>query len=188
MTLADRFFLDAEAIGVASNDSIHRSYQHFVGFFAALREYTEREVVIGAYFTYGWMPTMLNLRGDLRETVGLLNKVRKEGCRLTHDEMMTIARNVNSSMVGTSKLLHFVRPDVHAIWDSRVYRYLHQKKPYTYRLEAPETYGGYLDQLAELQKDERFGTLKQRLEQEIGYEVSQNRIGEYVMYCCGAPG
>lgn len=182
MTLSDRFFRDAELTVADGSDSIHRSYRHFVGYFADREDLTEREVVIGSFFTYGWMPTMLDLRGDLHDTIELLKRVKIQGCRLSTDEIKTIASNVNGSVVGTSKLLHFIRPDVHAIWDSRVYRYLHQEKPYIYRLEAPDAYGGYLDRLAELRQDARFDQLKRRLEAEIGYGVSHNRIGEYVMY------
>lgn len=183
---SDRFFQDAALTDVDGSDSLHRSYPHFVGYFDDREELTERDVVIGAYFTYGWMPRMLDLRGTLGATIKLLNGLKTEGCRLTTDEIETIASNVNGSVVGTSKLLHFIRPDVHAIWDSRVYRYLYQKEPYSYRLEAANVYNGYLDLLAYLREDNRFGDLKVQLEDQIGYQVSDNRIGEYVMYYHGA--
>lgn len=114
MILADRFFRDAARTSANGNASIHRSYQHFIEFFADRVELTEREIVIGCFFTYGWMPTILDLRGDLRNTIELVNRVKIDGCRLTTEELMTIASNVNGSVVGTSKLLHFIRPDIHA--------------------------------------------------------------------------
>lgn len=186
MTVSDKFFQDANNTRAESSDPFHRSYQHFVGYFADREELVERDLVIGCYFSYGWMPTMLELRGDLRATIELTNRVKSQGCRLTNEEIKEVASNVNGSIVGTSKLLHFIRPDVHAIWDTRVYRYLHQKNPYHYRVQKLEAYGGYLEYLAELHQDKRFDALKKRLEKEIGYEVSHNRIGEYVMYQHGA--
>jgi len=186
MKFADRFFHDGDTTAVEQGDSLHRSYQHFVTFFAERSEVTESDLVIGSYFTYGWMPTMLDLRGDLKNTLELVNRVKLDGCRLSSKELMTIALNINGSVVGASKLLHFVRPDIHAIWDSRVYRYLHQKEPHTYRLQKPDAYNEYLDDLQRLQGDCRFPKLKARLKTGIGYEVTDNRISEHVMYYHGS--
>jgi hypothetical protein len=186
MNLADKFFRDGEAITASKDHSIHRSYQHFISFYAQKDSLTEHDIVIGAFFTYGWMPTMLDLRGDLRSTIEILNRVKADGIRPTTKEIKSIAANINGSVVGTSKLMHFIRPDVHAIWDSRVYRYLHQKRPYIYRLEAPDIYAGYLDLIVRLSQDTRFPSLKKNLETQIGYEVSDNRVAEYVMYHHGA--
>lgn len=186
MNLAGKFFRDGETTIASRDYSIHRSYRHFISFYATKNVLTEHDIVIGAFFTYGWMPTMLDLRGDLTSTIEILNRVKADGIRPTTKEIKSIAANINGSVVGASKLMHFIRPDVHAIWDSRVYRYLHQKRPYIYRLEAPDIYAGYLDQISRLAQDSRFPSVKKSLESQIGYEVSDNRVAEYVMYHHGA--
>ena len=186
MCLANRFFQDAEGVTPDPNSSIHRSYRHFVAFFRERETLTEHDLIIACHFTYGWMPTMLDLRGDLASSLELVNRVKENGYRPNREEIEVLADNINGSVVGTSKLLHFLRPDVHAIWDSRVYRYLHQQRPYIYRLEAPDAYAGYLNSIIKLSQDARFAGLLQRFNQELGYNITPNRLTEYVMYHCGA--
>jgi hypothetical protein len=186
MPLADRFFPDVEIVQPDPNNSIHRSYQHFVAYFQDRQAITEHDFIIACYFTYGWMPTMLDLRGELAESIEIANRVKSEGYIPTAEEIQRLASNINGSVVGTSKVLHFIRPDIHAIWDSRVYRYLHQQRPYIYRLEAPDAYTGYLTSITELTQDRRFADALQNFNRALGYTVTPNRFIEYVMYHHGA--
>lgn len=186
MGLADRFFNDAGSVVPDPTNSIHRSYRHFVSYFDGCQSITEHDFIIACHFTYGWMPTMLDLRGDLAASVEIANKVKADGCIPTPEELQLLANNINGSVVGTSKLLHFIRPDIHAIWDSRVYRYLHQQRPYIYRLEAPDAYSGYLESIAGLAQDDRFHDFHHSFNQAIGYDVTSKRYIEYVMYHHGA--
>ena len=185
MDVAERFFKDAATTTASSEDSFHRSYLHFINFFASHDILTEHDIVIGCFFTYGWMPTILDLRGDLEPIVSTLNRVKLDGHFPNSEELQELASCINGSAVGASKLLHFIRPDLHAIWDSRVYRYLYQKQPHPYRLKAPGAYRNYLEIVKELSEDNRTEALKVRLEEEIGYPVSRNRIIEYVMFFNG---
>jgi hypothetical protein len=75
------------------------------------------------------MPTILNLRGNLEEVVTIASRV-KQSQQIADEELRTVAITINGSVVGASKFLHFISPEDHAIWDSRVYRYLHEKEPY----------------------------------------------------------
>lgn len=43
---------------------------------------------------------------------------------LTKENYNTLVSSINNSIIGTSKLLHFIRPDIYPIIDSRVARYL----------------------------------------------------------------
>jgi hypothetical protein len=54
-------------------------------------------VVIGSYFTYGWMPTMLELRGDLAEVTAIANKAKKRG-KIEQKELMQVAKAINRSV------------------------------------------------------------------------------------------
>jgi hypothetical protein len=184
MTLADRFFRDAQKINNIADPAIHSSYKEFLAYFAGLQELTAHHVVIGAYFTYGWMPTILDLRGDLREVVTIANQV-KQSQKITDVELRLVAKAINGSVVGASKFLHFISPADHAIWDSRVYRYLHETEPYQFRLEAPHAYWDYLSVLDRLADDLRFRTTKQAVEDVVGYEVTNKRAAELVMFANG---
>ena len=186
MCLNNRFFQDAEGVIPDPNSSIHRSYRHFTAFFQDRQTITEHDFIIACHFTYGWMPTMLDLRGELADSIDIANRVKAEGYIPTAEEIQRLANNINGSVVGTSKVLHFIRPDIHAIWDSRVYRYLHQQRPYIYRLEAPDAYAGYLNNIADLRQDARFAKTLQTFNTALGYEATANRFIEYVMYHHGA--
>ena len=141
--LADRFFNDVRRIVNMHDPATHLSYKEFLAYFASRQTLTEHDVIIGAYFTYGWMPTILELRGPLTDVVSIANQV-KNSQPITDTQLRKVAFAINGSVVGASKFLHFISPSKHAIWDSRVYRYLLQKEPYQYRLEAPNEYWNYL--------------------------------------------
>lgn len=184
MTIIDRFFQDAPNLKKMNDPATHLSYKEFLTYFSSQQALTEHNIVIGAYFTYGWMPTILNLRGDLSEVVMIANRVKKS-IKITDEELRKVAFAINGSVVGASKLLHFICPNDHAIWDSRVYRYLHQEEPYQYRLEAPDTYWNYLKALDDLASDNRFFDSKQEVEKVVGYQVSDKRAAELVMFFNG---
>lgn len=102
MSLVERFFRDATFIQVNPNDTIQRSYHHFVHYFAELESLTQHNVVIGCHFTYGWMPTMLDLRGDLSTALELLNQVKQEGARLTEEELRTLSGSYSVKKIHSS--------------------------------------------------------------------------------------
>lgn len=184
MTLSDRFFGDAPNIANMDDPATHLSYSAFLSYFSCLQTLTEHNVIIGAYFVYGWMPTILELRGDIDEVVKIANLVKKS-TTITDDQLRTVAFAINGSVVGASKFLHFINPNDHAIWDSRVYRYLHQKEPYQYRLEAPDAYWDYLKALDALAKDNRFPVAKAAVEKAVGYKITDKRAAELVMFFNG---
>jgi hypothetical protein len=182
--LAERFFIDADKIVSLEDTATHRSYRAFLNFFDSKKRLSEDDVVVGAYFTYGWMPRMLKLRGDLKGVTEIANRVKGKEM-IGEEEIKRVSEAINNSIVGASKLLHFICPSKYAIWDSRVYRYLHQEQPYQYRLETPGEYEKYLETLEELAKDKRFSNMKAKLEKWIGYQVSDKRIAELVMFYTG---
>ena len=57
----------------------------------------------------------------------LLNKA-KSGNLLNSEELEIVKKCVNNSLVGTSKLLHFINPSIYAIWDSKIFRNITEKK------------------------------------------------------------
>jgi len=67
------------------------------------------DVVCGAHMVYGWMPTILELNGDLEAAAQTLNEA-KAGRDITAQKITKVAATINNSFVGASKLLHFVAP------------------------------------------------------------------------------
>jgi hypothetical protein len=184
MKTVEKFFADASGLNDFGPSWIHNSYKEFVEFFKTDGEITKHKFIIGAYFTYGWMPTMLNLEDDLSAAVKVANKA-KNGELIPDEEMESLACAVNGSFVGASKLLHFINPHVYSIWDSRVYRYLYDEPPYQYRLESMKKYREYLSLVKKIEKDTRCNQLVDNVSSSIGYKISSNRAAELVMYLKG---
>ena len=181
-------------------DWIHRSYPHFIRFFHEKKTLNEQDVMIGRFLTYGWMPTILKELGDVskeNDLVECLNRAKyhKEE-RLGAQEIKYIASCINNSVVGASKLLHFINPDVYAIWDSRVCRYLHkydlgfpEKIPQYNTKSKPhyryQVYIKYLDLIKKLSLKPEFNEAKDCFQEKINYHITDTRFAEYVMYFWG---
>lgn len=161
--------------------TIHLSYQLFVNFFKG--DLSDDKILSGAYMVYGWMPTMLRLKGPKEPVLELAYVARFGAVDLVLLE--SCARTLNNSLVGTTKLLHFIAPDIYPIWDSRVYRALYGKSPHPYRVENPMSYFEYLDWCKDFEAICGFAQLKGRFESEAGYYVSNKRVTEAVLYALG---
>ncbi len=184
MKTVEQFFGDASGLNDFGPPWIHNSYKEFVEFFKAEAVISTHKFIIGAYFTYGWMPTMLNLEDDISVAVKIANKA-KNGEIITHGEKEALACAVNGSFVGASKLLHFINPDFYPIWDSRVYRYLYNEPPYQYRLESISKYEEYKTFIKIIESDPGCIQLVEKISTSVGYKISSKRAVELVMYLKG---
>ena len=109
------------------------SYVEFINYFKNINLIDKHNLIIGINFTYGWMPTIFEFKNyQFQDAINVLNKVKlSEG--ITDKEIFFLTNMFNNSLVGTSKLLHFINPEKYAIWDSRVYRYLFLNKEPNYK-------------------------------------------------------
>lgn len=110
----------------------------------------------------------------------LLTQVRHTGI-VSDRDLAALRGLVNNSLVGASKLLHFVAPGHFAIWDSNIYAFVFEEQPHPYRLNKIEKYHIYLEKLGSLQRDARFDSFHQSVNSKIGYQVSKLRALELVM-------
>lgn len=171
---------------VLQDNSYIRSYPHLLSYFAAKQSFGPEDIVRGAHMAYGWMPTVLELRHeptsiDLPKAAELLTKAKLAGA-LTNDEIEQLAHLVNNSLVGASKLLHFVSPQRFAIWDSKIYTFVFQERPHNYRVSQVSKYRDYLIKLDQHQKDPRFAAFHTSVNTKVGYPVSALRALELVMF------
>ena len=120
-----RLIQEAESLEIGKEKEYFTSYQEFINYFKAIKGPISRhQVVIGISFTYSWMPTILEIATNhLDDATSILNEA-KAGSSLGKPELETLKKCFNNSLVGSSKLLHFIAPERFAIWDSRVCRYL----------------------------------------------------------------
>lgn len=104
--------------------SYYISYLEFLEHFKRITEFKKHDVIVGIHLIYGWMPTICHLKSeDFAEAATILNKVKKDES-LLKEEVDKLKSVFNNSIVGTSKLLHFISPENYPIWDSNVCRYL----------------------------------------------------------------
>ena len=159
------------------------SYPYFLNYFQNLESINLENLVIGISFTYSWMPTILkalNLK-NTEEVLFILNEVKK-GKLIDEQQLTTLKTTFNNSLVGTSKLLHFINPKQYAIWDSRVFRFLNDVEPHKYRLEKPRAYIEYLKLIEELKNEEPFTTFFELMKQKVGYDITEYRSLELAFF------
>ena len=159
------------------------SYPYFLNYFQNLESINLENLVIGISFTYSWMPTILkalNLK-NTEEVLFILNEVKK-GKLIDEQQLTTLKTTFNNSLVGTSKLLHFINPKQYAIWDSRVFRFLNNVEPHKYRLEKPRAYIEYLKLIEELKNEKVFTALFELMKQKVGYDITEYRALELAFF------
>jgi hypothetical protein len=160
------------------------SYLHFLKYFKNVDEINLDNLIIGISFTYSWMPTILksiNLE-NAEEAIVILNDVKK-GKILDKNELFILKKTFNNSLVGTSKLLHFINPDKYAIWDSRVFRFMNNgEEPHKYKLEKPEVYLNYLNIIDSFKKEENFNSFYILMKEKVGFQITENRALELAFF------
>jgi hypothetical protein len=187
-SLKQRFFEAADRTSDFGPSWVHVSYKEFVGYFRSIpkkKPLTHHNFIVGAYFSYGWMPTMLRLGDNISAALKAINKARSSTRDISEKEFLEIAAVINRSVVGASKLLHFICPNKYAIWDSRVYRFIFKEEPSTHRLSKPRAYQDYLDALRVLTKNSSFQRAKVSVVKAVGYRITDLRACELVMFANG---
>lgn len=91
------------------------SYPIFLKYFSSLEKINLDNLIIGISFTYAWMPTILEFKNNkFDEALKILNKAKCNE-NLEIEDFMILKSLFNNSLVGTSKLLHFISPKKYAI-------------------------------------------------------------------------
>lgn len=171
---------------ILQDDSYILSYPHLLSYFAVKPSFGPEDLVRGAHMAYGWMPTVLELypkapNNDLASGAQLLTKAKATGT-LTDGEIQDLASLLNNSLVGASKLLHFVAPGKFAIWDSKTYAFVFNERPHNYRVCQVSKYRHYLGLLGQYQQDSRFIGFHTSVNGKVGYGVSPLRALELIMF------
>ena len=172
---------DAENIPIDKNDSYLKAYPEFITYFEINNPIEKHHLIIGSHFIYGWMPTILTLKLDnIEEVLRLLNEVRN-GKVLNEAELETLKKCINNSMVGLSKLLHFINPVNYAIWDSRILNYCTGQSS-QYGIDKPKNYIAYIEKLNEISKEKQFNELYAAIKKYFDYPITAMRAIEIIMF------
>ena len=164
-----------------NSNSYLLSYPHLLNYFATPDQLTWENLVVGIHSVYGWMPRVLSINDQhKREVVLIANQVKRSSEFITCEQITILKGCINNSIVGVSKLLHFINPQCYAIWDSRIYRFLHDRKSY-YQTNSVENYRSYLVGMRDAVNDSRSEAIRSRVSGTIDYSVSSMRAIELVM-------
>lgn len=185
--------LDLDLARLAAADSIAerrlytylKTYPHIRATVAGFKRVSSDELYTTIAIAYGLMPTAMNLRrGDMEPFLAPLNHLHKNGTRLSASELEGLKALINNSIVGTSKVLHFLSPETYPVWDSRIDRFLNgEPRPETNSIPR---YRDYLADFDRLQVDDDFEVLRRSVESKLGYPVSAARVFELIMYMSDA--
>lgn len=180
----DNFFQNCSNFTV-DKQTYDVSYPEFLKYFSDIKVITKHNLVIGINFTYGWMPTIFDFRSEnFDEAIKILNNAKK-GLIPTVAQLETLKGLFNKSLVGTTKLLHFINPEIFAIWDSRVYNYLTGEKAYNHRIGNCESYLSFLIFCKYLTERGEYEELHKSICKKIGYTMTKFRTVEMIMYLNG---
>ena len=164
------------------------SYLEFLKYFNNIETITKHHLIIGINFTYGWMPTIFDFRSEnFEEALDILNKA-KSGVVPTVEQLKILKGLFNNSLVGATKLLHFINPEKFAIWDSRVYNYLTGDNAYNHRIGNCESYLSFLTFCTYLTNDKNYEKVHNEICKKLGYQMTKFRTAELIMYLNGAAG
>lgn len=187
--------IEAFLLNIESNEKVRESlvgdyvpYYHFLQFFKNKSEITEHDFYISTGFVYSWMPRMLKTVASSPERLAYLNIVLNGG-DLDYNQLQKLSEGINNSIVGTSKLLHFISPDRYPIWDSRVYRAI-TGEVYSLlsNMKAVEAFIEYVANCRTIVIDYRYTALHSRLLKVCAFEdkpLSKIRTIELILFANG---
>jgi len=177
----ERLQRDMTDFEVLHSETYEKSYRELMLFFQGVTDFEEKHLILFAQLIYGSMPTMVNINLDNSDMLlNLLYKVSK-GSILNIYEIGVIKGYINNSLVGASKLLHFLNPKVYAIWDSRIYRYITGKST-SYGIGKIGTYLEYLDGIKTISEDKQYPRLHHNIAKHFDYEIQPSRVMEIIMF------
>jgi len=136
------------------NDLYSEAYLSLARLFPNIQKTHWDGAVTALHIVYGWMPTIPKLKTyqhwdatDKSRLVDILEKA-KRGLSLDRDELLHLKVFSNNSIVGGSKILHFVSPKLFPIWDTRVARaFYNRNKVYAQQVNDIDCYLNYRDVL-----------------------------------------
>lgn len=173
------------------------SYFEFVKYFENIDVIDYHSLVISSYFTYGWMPTILknfNTEDKITKPLSVFNKVKKN-IDIDHEEYMSLVKCVNNSIVGVSKLLHFINPIQYPIFDSRIKNYFKEnglcelvwKPTYQNKNKAIHQYKNYRSICMEIICNHRFNRIYDESLLKLGFnkKITKMRVLENLFFTFG---
>lgn len=169
------------------------SYDDMLEFTARNKKNLNRVTLVGlAHMVYGWMPTMIR-HTSFKDDAKDWNECIKRGC-LEEAFVERVSRLTNNSVVGASKLLHFLNPQKYPIFDSKVYNSIVDDKGSGKDISKKiRDYICYAKKIRDLVNDSREKSKIEKIKNNLiekgylqkGSDPSPIRVLELVLYVSG---
>jgi hypothetical protein len=133
------------------------------------------------------MPTIFNFKfykyeDELNNAVELLNYVKSNNL-LNKKELENLKFLFHNSVVGMSKLLHFINPKLYPIFDSRILQFVsNHSQQNQHNIGSVELYLEYIKFCNLIRKDDRFNHFKNEVHSYFKTEMTDFRSADLVMY------
>ncbi len=171
----------SDSICIDKTDSYIISYPFLIDHFNKIDPITLNDFVTLCHIIYGWMPRILRLKlNNEQKILEIVNKAKTENI-LTESEINSLVGVINRSLVGTSKLLHFINPNIYPIIDSKIFEFLTGKKVNKYSLKA-EYYLDYQKKIYSVIKNEKFISIHEKIEEKLHYSITAVRAAELIIF------
>ena len=159
-----------------------KSYESIIDFFNDI-QLNENSLIQGAHMVYGWMPTILNITKHDLDTQNVLLSVEKISKEIDEANLIVLIKFMNSSIVGASKLLHFIYPEKYPIWDSKICEIITDKS-YTQKVQNTLNYINYCEAIQNLINElpENLKNFKREFEEIFKYKISNVRAAELMLF------
>jgi hypothetical protein len=174
------------------DDTYHFTYQHLcqLGRRPIAEKWNNQEIIRVACMAYSWMPTTITLkRKKVDSSCDTIRNLISDKNKLTSDNIETAAAFLGGSIIGLSKVLHFLAPDVYPIWDTAIYSFIYNKKtrPAYGTVNRSERYVSYCKDVWKLVRSRKVLRKIQRdmvrpIRNRFGYRITPVRAVEAAMF------
>ncbi len=171
---------EVENIEIDRKNSYILSYKYFLSYFENIKTIREENLIIWVFFVYGWMPTILkklNTTDNQSLILELSNKVKNGGI-LDISELNEIKKYINNSIVWASKFLHFLRPDIYPIFDSKIAKQLWRSR----NINDINTYYEYFEKINNIKNSVEVRNIQDFLSQKFWYTITSVRALEFALF------
>tara|TARA_B110000285_G_scaffold212118_1_gene255381 strand:+ start:131 stop:781 length:651 start_codon:yes stop_codon:yes gene_type:complete len=178
----------------SKGNSYFTSYPYFIRFFKKFNKEFSNEKDIeellyqGANMVYGWMPTILDTQKKKDHYKGIdkvYSSIVSLDDAIDQEHLKVVSSFMNNSIVGASKLLHFIYPKKYPIWDSKICGHLLDTQGASSQVKKIENYIRYykaIKNITDHQTKEKLSMFKEIFKNEKLGEISTVRAAELIIF------
>jgi hypothetical protein len=132
-----------------------------------------------ALMTYAWMPRVLRIDDEYLVKAADQLSIAKNVTKNDYKEIkIHLIDNCLHSLVGASKMLHFINPEVFPIWDSKI-QIIVGKNNNNYTMKKLENYYRYVDIVYSLIENKKFHSFYKKYNQANHKRLKCMNIEQY---------